>query len=170
MAKRQERERRYISEYTMVHFEPGTFVLNVPLGPIPEEIIHLHGVKRGGAFIRSGRRRVDAVHWTPEAYTLIESKIRDPLEGLGRLQTYRDLAAVTPDLPEYRGQAIKAQLVAPWSLEWVRIAASKAGIELVVWKPHWIDDYVRERQLYHTSHYRRAREDRNRMRELMGLE
>lgn len=167
---RAERERRYISEYTLEHFPEGNFQLNVPLGPIPEEIVKLQGLARGAAFYRSARRRVDATAWRPEAFYLIEAKIRDPLEGLGRLQTYRDLARVTPDLLGFEGQPIVARLVVPFSLTWIIEAARAATIELIVWKPPWIDDYVRERQLYFTAEYRRAREEKKHLRQLFDLE
>jgi len=167
---RKDRERRYISEYCLEHFPQGNFQLNVSLGPIPEEIVELHGLARGAAFYRSARRRVDATAWTREAFYLVEAKIRDPLEGLGRLQTYRDLAPLTPDLLGYERQPFVARLVVPFSLPWIIEAAKRARLELVVWKPAWIDDYVRDRQLYHTAEYRRAREDNRRMRELLGLE
>ena len=170
MAKRQERERRFIAEYVELSFEPGSYALNVPLGDVPVELIELHGLAAATALFRPQRRRVDAVAWTPDAYFIIEAKIRDPFEGIGRLHVYRLEAARTRDLPGFEDQPIIPRLVVPYSIARDRDVCRECDIELVEYRPPWIADYVRERQLYFTSEYRTARARLRRDRELFGLE
>ena len=167
---RQERERRFISEYVMRTFEPGTWALNVPLGPVPDELVQIHGPSAAAQLFRPSRRRVDAVAWSEAAYLLIEAKIRDPFEGLGRLIVYLEEARNTEDLPGYTGQPIVPRLVVPFVIERDRIAAHKHDIELAEFSPPWISDYVQERQRYFTREYREARDEKVRMRKLLNLD
>ena len=165
-----ERERRYSAEYIKRTFPHGNYSMNVPLGPIPDSTIEQMGLTDAAAFLRPYRRRIDAVAWSPHWYILIEFKIRDALEGIGRLQTYRDLAKRTPDLPEYRDQPLEAWLVTPWALDWIQIACHEANIKLVVDWQEWITGYVQERQNYYRAPYRAARAEKMRNRRLLGLE
>ena len=134
------------------------------------ELVAQEGLTRAARIFRPQRRRVDAVAWTPSVYYLLEMKIRDPFEGIGRLQTYTREAARTPDLPGFEGQPIVPRLVVPFVIERDRLAADEAGIELVEFFQEWIGDYILERQQYFTAEFRLARADKMRMRELLGLE
>jgi len=167
---RQERERRYISEYMFKEWPQGDYQLNVELGPIPQEYIQRHGLVRAAALFRPTRPRVDAIRWTDSTYYLIEAKVRDIKTGIGDLMYYQAQARVTPDFPYYQGQPIKALLVVPWMLDWLLPAAREAGVEVVVQWYDWIGDYVRERQHYFTAEYRLERQQKLRDRELLGLE
>ncbi len=166
----EERERRYVAEYCAATFPGGNFQLNVPLGPLNERLVQAQGIDRAAAALRPFRRRIDAVAWGDPTYILIETKIRDPLEGLGRLQTYRDLAAETPDLPNYAGQPLEMRLVVPQSLDWVILSAKKAGINLVVFWQDWIAQYTLDRNLYFTREYREARARKLEARKILDLD
>ena len=170
MAKRQERERRFISEYVLQAFPSGEWTLNVPLGAVPFELVRIRGTMAAAALFRPQRRRVDAVAWTRDAYYIVEAKIRDPFEGIGRLVTYAKEATRTNDLPGYEGQPIIPRLVVPFVIERDRISATELDIEIVEFSPPWIAEYVRERQLYFTADHRQARQDRDAQRQLFGLE
>lgn len=167
---RQERERRFISEYLVTNFEAGQWALNVPLGPVPTELIELRGLKNASALVRPQRRRVDGVAWDQDHYWIIEAKIRDPFEGIGRLIVYKDEAEAAPDLPGFDQQTIIPRLVVPYIIDRDRIAASRHDIELVQFLPGWIAEYVAGRQLYHTAEFRAAREERKRTLNALGLE
>lgn len=164
------REKRYIAEYMLKSYPVGTYELNVPLGPIPQELVLLHGAALATAIYRPSRRRIDAVAWTKESYHLIEAKLRDPFEGLSRVTAYLTMARRTNDLPGYTGQPFKMVLVVPFTLDWIRDAAKDAGIELVEFWQEWIADYVRDRQLYFTKDYREKRQVVQETRRALGLE
>jgi len=167
---RKERERRYISEYMHQAFPDGGWQLNVELGPIPQEYVDRYGLGKAAALFRPTRPRVDAVRWTPSAYYLIEAKIRDIKAGIGDLTYYKGMAGKSPDLPFYDGQPVICRLVVPWMIDWIKVAADAAGIEVVVFWSDWISDYVKERQHYFTSEYRDKRSEVMRDREALGLE
>ena len=167
---RKERERRYISEYLLRTWPKGSYQLNVELGPIPQEYVDRYGLGKASAIFRPTRPRVDAVKWTPDKYYLIEAKIRDIKAGIGDLSYYRGMAERAPDLPFYDGQPIIRRLVVPWMIDWIKIAAEEAKVEVVVFWVEWIDDYVKERQHYFTSEYRDARAEKMRLREILGVD
>ena len=167
---RKDREKRFIAEYMVETFPEGNFVLNVPLGNVPVELIQLRGLTGAAKLFRPSRRRVDAVAWNPQRYLLIESKIRDPMEGLNWLLLYLEEARETPDLPGFTGQPIIGRLVVPFAIDRDRRAATRQQVELVVFPQQWIEEYLLERQKYFTKEFRAIRNERERMRQLLGLE
>ena len=167
---RQERERRFISEYMKETWPEGNYQINVELGPIPEEYVQRYGIARAAALFRPTRPRVDAVKWDPDRYYIIEAKIRDIKAGIGDLLYYMNVLAATPDLPNYTGQPIIARLVIPWSLEWLKPIADVNNIEIVVYERDWIAEYVKERQHYFSAEYRAARAEKMRLRTVLGVD
>jgi len=167
---RQERERRYISEYMLDTFPEGDYQLNVPLGPIPEYLAKSHGPVKAASIYRPTRPRVDAVKWTPDRYIVIEAKVREAKTGIGDLTFYRSLVPQTIDLPWYDGQPITYRLVVPWSLDWLNAAAEAEGLEIVIYSKPWIDEYIKERQNYFTAEYREERAEKMRLRKALGVD
>ena len=167
---RKERERRYISEYMIHEWPQGGWQLNVELGPIPQEYVDRYGLGKAAAMFRPTRPRVDAVKWTKTAYYIIEAKLRDIKAGIGDLSYYSGMIPRTPDLPFYDGQPIICRLVVPWMIEWIKVAADAAGVEVVVHIEPWIADYVKERQHYFTAEYRAERAEKMRLREILGVD
>lgn len=164
------RERRYISEFMFSKFRRGNYQLNIPIGPIPQELVEKFGTQWAAAQFRPSRRRVDALGWTPHQYILVEAKIRDPLPAIGQLLTYKALLLRTPDLPDGPKDAIDMWLVCPWALDWIKIACQENGIKLFIYWRDWIADYVAEFQNYFTAEYRRNREEVLRMRQVLGVD
>ena len=167
---RKERERRYISEYMLTTWPEGDYQLNVELGPIPQEYVDRLGLGKAAAMFRPTRPRVDAVKWTPQAYYLIEAKIRDVKAGIGDLSYYKGMAARAPDLPFYDGQPIVCRLVVPWMIEWIQVAVDEAGCEVVIFETDWIAAYVEERKHYFTAEYRAERAEKLKLRQLFDID
>lgn len=167
---RQERERRYISEYMLETWPDGDYQINVELGPIPQEYVTRYGLGKAAALFRPTRPRADAVRWEPDKYYLIEAKIRDIKAGIGDLSYYKSMVPKTPDLPFYDGQPVICRLIVPWMLDWLQAAAAAAGVQVVVSHQPWIDDYVKERQHYFTAEYRRERAEKMKLRGILGVD
>lgn len=170
MTERLERERRYVADYAAQKLPPGTYITNVAMGGIPAEITARYGLEAGRKLFQPSRPRIDLVHWLPNYYYLIECKIRDPKQAVGDLLYYLGLAPDTYDLPNYTGQQFVARLVVPWIIDSVRAVAERHGFEVVQFLPPWVEDYVRERQNYHTREYKVARDEKMRLRKSLGVE
>lgn len=167
---RQERERRLISEYLKDAFPEGGYQVNVELGPIPKEYVQRMGFARAAAMFRPTRPRIDAVKWSPDQYILIEAKLRDIKSGIGDLLYYRNIIPKTLDLPEYTGQPITTRLVIPWMLDWLTPVAQANNIEVVIFAPDWVSEYVKERQNYFTAEVREKRAETMRLRKVLGVD
>ncbi len=167
---RQERERRYLSQYLLQEWPRGGYQVNVELGPIPAEFVDRYGPKKAAALFRPTRPRVDAVKWTRERYYLIEAKIRDIKAGVGDLMFYRGMVSDTRDLPNYSGQELVLRLVVPWMIDWIGVAAEKNGIEVVIFEVDWMAAYVEERKHYYSPEWRAQRDEKKRLREALGVD
>jgi len=167
---RKERERRFISEYMKETWPEGDWQLNVELGPIPQEYVDRYGLGKAAAMFRPTRPRVDAVKWTPERYYIIEAKLRDIKAGIGDLSYYSGMIPRTSDLPFYDGQEIVTRLVVPYMIDWIKVAAEAAQVDVVVFWADWIADYIKERQHYFTAEYRTERAEKMRLREILGVD
>ncbi len=167
---REDRERRFVQDYLLQRIPEGGWTTNVPLGPIPEEILQRHGQAAGSRLFFPSRPRIDAVFPTPEAYWLIEAKIREAKAAIGDLLVYKALAEKTLDLPGYTGQPFRMRLVVPWALDWIKEAAASHGMDLVIFLPPWVEDYVKLRQNYFTKEVREARDEKVRLRGIFGVE
>ncbi len=167
---RKERERRYIAEYMIREWPQGEWQLNVELGPIPQEYVDRLGLGKAAALFRPTRPRGDAVKWAKDPYYILEAKIRDIKAGIGDLSYYRGMIPRTPDLPYYNGQELIFRLVVPWMIDWIKVAADAAQVDVVVFHQPWIDAYVKERQHYFTAEYRAERAEKMRLREILGVD
>ena len=167
---REERERRYVAEWLLKTYPQGNFQTNVALGPIPVEITARHGLMAGAKLFQPSRPRIDGVVWLPHLYLLVEGKIREAKMAIGDLLVYKALAERSPDLPSYEGQPFRLTLVVPWALDWVKQAAQANEMDLQIFLPPWVEDYVRERQNYFTREVRLARDEKMRLRRTFGLE
>jgi len=49
-------------------------------------------------------------------------------------------------------------------------AAAAADVEIVVHMKPWIEDYIKERQLYFTAEYRAERAEKKKLREILGVD
>jgi hypothetical protein len=166
----EPRERRFIAEYMLKTFPFGNYVLNVPLGRIPDDILARYGQTAGAQLARPQRPRIDAVAWDKNTYWLIEAKIREAKAAIGDLLVYRSLADKTLDLPNYDGQIFKMRLVVPWALDWILTAAHAHDQQVDIFLPQWVEEYVRSRQNYFTAEHRIARAEKMRLRKTLGVE
>jgi len=170
MPERIEGERLYIAQFMMEMFPKGNYALNVPLGPIPDSLTRELSLGAAARLFNPSRRRVDAVAWEPERYILVESKLRDPLPAIGQLIVYKGLAEKTPDLPWYDGQPIVMWSAVPFVLEEVEVEAREHGVRTITFQPSWLEHYFEGFQKYFTKQYRQDRQERLRMRRILGLE
>lgn len=155
----------------LLHFYPrGGWITNVELGPLPEDILQRYGPAVGARIYRPSRHRVDAVIIDGGTYYLIECALSEPRIGLGQLKVYLAEAPHTPDLPLYEGQPFRGKLYVPWLYDWVRDLAKDWGIEAVEYLEPWVEAYVRQRQNYFTRAYRESRDEKMRLRRVLGVD
>lgn len=184
-------EGRLVAEYVAVKFPQYIVATRQPLGPGLDDV--------SPSASRPWRPEVDAwvimadpreVRWHYEARArgrgqttivvvdevppgtvllLIEGKIRQLIDGLAKLDLYRDLVPETPELVGLAGSETRIRLVAPRIGEWVESLARRRNTELDAFEPEWVRDYWSWRDRYWTAGYRIDRDEKIKARERLGL-
>ena len=168
--KNQQVETRLIAEYVKERYSQFPFTLKQPLGSINEDLARDMGFEKALRLSRPTRPEADAVVFRPKQLILIEAKVWHIIDGLAKLPLYRSLIPVTPELAHVKDQEILMEIVVPWTNPNLETMAASVGAKVVLYKPLWIDEVVENVQRYTTREYREAREEKNRMRELLGLD
>jgi len=163
-------ETRLVAEYLQRKVWPSWYRQRVPLGEALPGAVEEHGLAKALRISRPWRPEVDAVAVEDGRLVVIEAKLLKIVDGLAKLPLYASLVPLTPELREHHQLPIVKRLVAPWTSRTMEAMASSAGVEVVVYAPEWIADYMRDVQNYWTAEYRQAREERRRVREALGVE
>lgn len=168
--KNQQVETRLIAEYCKDRYSAFPFTLKQPLGTVGEDLARQLGYQKALALARPSRPEADAVVRHSMGLILIEAKVWHIIDGLAKLPLYKALVPVTPELADYRDREVLMEIVVPWTNPNLETMAASVGAHVVLYKPIWIEEVVERVQQYTTREYREARENKNRMRELLGLD
>lgn len=163
-------ETRLVAEYLAERVWPLPYKQRVPLGPPLPGLTEEHGEEMAIRMSRPFRLEVDAAYWTNDRLVLVEAKIFRLLDGLAKLPIYRGEVPLSPDLREHHGKRVEMELVAPWTSQDIERRAAAMGIHVVVFAPEWIAQVVADYHLYWTPEYRQARDEKIRLRQLLGVE
>jgi len=158
-----------VSEYVLSTYPTDTHMLRVPIGPIPSEVTKEYGTWKGTRAFRPYRLEADAMVVTPKKLILIEGKVFRIRDGIGALATYRPLVPLTPELKVYLDRPLVCQLVTANPPRWLDQVAQVHDIEIVVFEPPWIADYVEHMNKYWTAEHRYGRLKRKQVLENLGF-
>ena len=157
-----QRERRYIVEWAEARFPGARKQFNVPIGPVPEEVIKALGFTKGVRFFRPYRPKIDCLVFLPDKLIAAEAEILVPKAAIRDLILYKQLLPQSPELGEYKLKPMEFYLVMPESIGWVEEIARQNGIKIDIFKPAWIDEYVKAMGKYWTKEGRLERLERKR--------
>lgn len=164
------REKRLIADYIAERFPNDHVIMGCPLGPVPESIIAQYGFRQAIRVARGIRPEVDALVIRKAQLVLVEAKIFKWLDGIAKLPVYGGLVTSTPELQPYRDLERRLILCTPWTSENVQAAANAQGVTIDIYNPPWIAAYVDETHKYWTKEYRDKRDEKMRLRKILGLE
>jgi len=166
---RQEREARLISEWVAQNYPKAELIrFRCPLGPVPQQLVQELGLAKAIGYARPYRPEVDALVVTEKEIILAEAKIFKVMDGLSKLPIYGSLVSQTPELQPYLGRAIRLKLVTAKPLPWMHQAAVEAGVEIVLFQPDWVKQYLQELEQYWTKDAVEARNRRKKILEALG--
>ena len=168
--KTQQVETRLLAEYLSVTYPQYPVRMMQPLGRVDEQLQREVGVAKAAGLSRPVRYEVDAVVVMPGALVLVEAKVWHLLDGLAKLPLYASLVPYTPELKDYQHLPLVLELVLPWSNPNLLIMARAYNVRVVEYRPPWISEVVNKIQDYSTYAYRQAREEKMRLRTLLGVE
>ena len=163
-------ETRLLAEYLAQAYPQYPVIMHQPIGKVDEQLQRELGVAKANGLTRPTRYEVDAVAILPGALILIEAKVWHLLDGLAKLPLYASLVPYTPELQAYQHLPLVMELVLPWQNPNLEIMARAYNVRLVLYKPPWIEEVATRVQEYSTYAYRQAREEKLRMRTLLGVD
>jgi len=164
---RREIEPKWVSWYIAKRFENALVKPRCPLGPIPEELVKLHGLSKAIKVHRPWRPEVDACVILPDRIILVEAKIQKFMDGISKLPVYKSLIPATPELKAWKDLPVEMRLLIPAEVEWVRTAAKKMDVKIIVDAPDFILKVWEDRDKYWTKPLMEEREARKeKLREL----
>ena len=168
--KSRQVETRMIAEYLKEYYSSFSFIMDCPLGKVPEDLQREIGYKRALGLTRPFRPIVDAVVILPRHLLLIEAKVWQVLPGMAKLPFYASLVPFTPELRQYLPRQTLLQLVVGQTNDNLAIMATSHDIAIKVYDPPWLHEVVESMNKYWTKEYREKRDAKIRMREALGLE
>ncbi len=168
--KSQQVETRMVAEYLAAEYSKFSFILSVPLGRVPEELMAAEGYQKAIGLMRPYRPEVDAVVILPRYLVLIEAKVWNIVNGLAKLPLYKSLIEFTPELKQYLPREIIMELVVGWTNPNLEIMARDAGVVVKVYAPAWLGQVVEDTHKYWTKEYQDARRQKLALREFYGIE
>ncbi len=168
--KNRNTEDRMIAEYVASAYKDFPYMVHVPLGRLPPDVVKDVGYTQAIAFMRPYRLEVDAIVVLPRYLVLIETKVFKTIDGLAKLPLYKSLVPFTPELKQYEGREVIMELVVGWTNANLQIMCRDAGVRLVVFSPDWLKGVVDEYHNYWTKEYRDARNQKLELRAYYGLD
>jgi len=139
-----QRDRRYVAEYVEQTYPYNKVHYNLRLGPPPIGTAEKYPGTNIDRLARVWKKTCDAVVITDKEVVLIEGELRRPMEALGELISYRDLLFQTPELTAYAKMPVKSILLCPVYDPTMDLQLKEHNIEAVVFRPKWVDEYLRE--------------------------
>lgn len=166
----EQRERRLIAEYAIEKLTGYRYVFGHPLGPVAGSLEAEVGLARAIKLSKPFRPEVDLLCYFGTSLLLIEAKIFRIVDGAAKLSVYKALVPTTPELAPYLDRPVRMRLVVPWNSVQTQAIADSQGIEVDIFRPSWVDQYVEQYQQYWTAEARTARAEKQRIRTLLGVE
>lgn len=139
-----QRDRRYVVEFVNEYFPHDRAFFNLRMGPAPLGVVEKYPGIDVDRYARVWKRTCDAVVVTKDEIVLIEGELRRPVEGLGELLVYREHIPGTPELRPHLGKRVRAILVVPIPDPTLDMLVKEHNIEIVIFRPKWVEDYLRE--------------------------
>jgi hypothetical protein len=139
----QPAETRLVAEYLAVHYPDKRALQRVRVGRIPSEL------PQGGLspeelrMLGVWRRWVDAVVFDGPTVLLIEAAIRPDPGDISQLDLYMRLFPTTPEFSDVRPADLRGGLVYAIDDPPVRSLARDRGYTVAIFRPPWVDDYLR---------------------------
>ena len=134
-------ETRLLSEYLPQAYPGAIWELKMRVGPTREtpgvELVDQEDIN----LVRRWNRWADAVVITAAEIVVIEAKMWDPGNAIGKLLEYMHLARSTPDLAQYAARPLVGEVVTGQHDELAERIIRQAGLRYVHFEPAWIEEY-----------------------------
>lgn len=108
----------------------------VRVGPLPKT--------ENSSFFSVLRRWADLVFVEDDIVYIVEAKVRPDPGALSQLKLYERLFPQTPEFSQLSNKQIKLVFLTSMEDKEVKKLAAELGIEYEVYRPAWLDAYIKE--------------------------
>lgn len=141
-APKQQRERRLLAEWLALRWPDARVQQQVRLGAYQPSIstsgLDRTEIKALGVW----RRYADAIVYERSRLVLIEASIPADVGYVARLQLYKRLVPLTPELEEFRSLPVAMLYLCAIEDPIVTAIAREAGIAVEVYQPSWVAEFI----------------------------
>jgi len=133
----QPREKKLLYEWVNLNYPTDPRWVRVRLGPIPgtpEEIVY-----------ESLRRWTDMVLIHDNTVFIIEAKMSPEPGAIAQLEVYQRMFKDTPEFTAYKNLPVKSIFLTTKFDQTVNDLCQEKGIQFIVFKPDWVDEYWKEK-------------------------
>lgn len=144
----QPRESRLLSEWIQKTYPENKVMYRVRLGPYPgwaQKMIE-EGVP--SELYKIYQRWADAIIILQNEVILVEAKIKANPSVIGQIILYATLLPKTPELSSIKDMPIRKLILTALRDPDVEELAKTFGIEIAVYAPTWVIDYLKELRKY----------------------
>lgn len=134
-------ETRLLGEYLAARYPGAVWHLKMRVGPIRQTTGADLTDPGEVALARKFNRWADAVVITPVEVVIIEAKMWDPGNALGKVLEYLKLARQTPELVPYLDRPFVGEVVTGQHDPLAERVIREAGVRYVHYEPDWIEDF-----------------------------
>jgi len=136
-----------MQEYILEHLHPEQTFFRMRLGGVSDEQRAALPAGVPERVYAVTQRYADALCIYPDRVEIWEAKLIRPLAAITQLQLYERLFPKTPEFVRYADLDISLHLLTPiWDEDLTEIC-ERAEIEISMWEPPWVTEYL-------TTYYR----------------
>ena len=168
--KTRQVETTMVAEYLLKNYSAFPYMMKVPLGPLPLEVLKSEGTARTIKLARPFRPEIDAIVILPRHLLLIEASVWNVMEGVSKLPFYKILVPITPELQKHFPRELIMQVVVGWKNNNLELMAHENNIAVKVFCPPWLQEVRESMNKYWTKEYQEARQKKLEMQRYFGVE
>jgi RecB family endonuclease NucS len=140
-------EKRLVSDFVRDRW-PGASVWDrIRLGPYKSPTFGTVEERMQQAAKIVKQRWADAIVFTGDELIIVEGKVIADANVAGQLKHYSKLIRETPEFEVYNDAPLRLVLVAAKVADDIRTFLQEEGIETVIYRPDWAEQYILEREL-----------------------
>jgi hypothetical protein len=136
------REQAFVAEWVTVTFPGEHAILRARVGSPPAELVKAIGEDAAQRQYKPWLRWVDALVLRRDQVVLVEAKLRGNPASVSQLEFYADLFRKTVEHREHWTKPRRLVLLTPWRDPDLEGYAKSKGVDVVLYQPSWLEDYV----------------------------
>ena len=144
----QPRETRLLSEWVSKTYPDDEVRYRVRLGELPPWAKKSIEEGAPAAIYKVYQRWADAIIIREKEIIIIEAKIIPEPGVISQIKLYAQLLPKTPEFSNFRERPTRLIILLAMRDPEIELLATSEGIEIVVFSPDWVTDYLKEIRKY----------------------